>query len=575
VTTVIVNHLWQSTLFALAAAPLTQLLRNNAARFRYWVWLAASIKFLIPFSWLTLLGSQLVSHSAISGHVLSESYISVVRQIADPLDTPAIIMRAPPPTGLPVGELLAAIWLAGCGALLARWLTQWWRVRAATRLATPAPVEAPIAVRSTPLLWEPGVVGILRPVLLLPDGISARLTPSQLQAVIAHELCHVRRRDNLTAAIHMLVEVLFWFHPLVWWIGARLVDERERACDEAVVELGNEPQTYAESILKVCQFYVESKLSCISGVSGSGRSLKKRIEEIMKNQLKAHLSSAKKVLLTGVAAAALVLPVVVGLITSPRAIAQTADSFSASMAFDDVKISKATGKGSIGIGIGDNERLSSRNETLRTVIAYAYDADITSVVGGPAWLDKPAYNIVAHARTAVKSGDDMRPLLKTLLADRFGLQAHSDVRKLAAFALRVGQGGSKLSPAPAFSSEVSGGRHPSPSIWANDDVFVATYISQKELTQQISRNMGRPVLDQTGLSGPYDFTLRGPRTPEALPAELQEQLRLQLDAVTAPINVIVVDEVHEPTLDVRSASVSSVDVQAGVFASDAAARRSP
>ena len=350
----------------------------------------------------------------------------------------------------------------------------------------------------------------------------------------------------------MLVEVLFWFHPLVWWIGARLVDERERACDEAVVELGNEPQIYAESILKVCQFYLESKLTCVAGVSGA--SLKRRIEDIMKNRMKVHLSSPKKILLASATAAALVLPVLVGLVTSPRVSAQTANSSSASMAFDDVKITKASGKGDIGIGVGNNESLSVHNESLRTVIAFAYDIDITSVVGGPDWLDKPAYNILAHARTAVKSGDEIRPLVKILLADRFGLQAHSDVQQLPAFVLRVSQGGSKLRTAPAFLSELSGGRHPASGIWANDDVFVATYISQKELTQQISRNMRRPVLDQTGLSGPYDFTLRGPRTPEALPAELQEQLGLQLDAVTAPIDVIVVDDVHEPALDVQPAT---------------------
>ena len=74
--------------------------------------------------------------------------------------------------------------------------------------------------------------------------------------------------DNLTAAVHMVVEGIFWFHPLVWWIGSRLVDERERACDEEVVRLGSEPQVYAESILKTCQFYVESPLSCVPGVTG-------------------------------------------------------------------------------------------------------------------------------------------------------------------------------------------------------------------------------------------------------------------------------------------------------------------
>ena len=69
---------------------------------------------------------------------------------------------------------------------------------------------------------------------------------------MAHEVCHVRRRDNLTAALHMLVEAAFWFHPLVWWLGARLVAERERACDEAVLRLGRRPEAYAEGILKVC-----------------------------------------------------------------------------------------------------------------------------------------------------------------------------------------------------------------------------------------------------------------------------------------------------------------------------------
>ncbi len=96
-----------------------------------------------------------------------------------------------------------------------------------------------------------------------------RLTPSQLEAVLAHELCHVRRRDNLTSVIHMIVEAVFWFHPLVWWIGARLVEERELACDEEVLRLGSEPRVYAEGILNVCKLYVESPLRCVSGVTGS------------------------------------------------------------------------------------------------------------------------------------------------------------------------------------------------------------------------------------------------------------------------------------------------------------------
>src|SRR5881409_3678285 len=103
---------------------------------------------------------------------------------------------------------------------------------------------------------EPGVVGLWRPIVLVPAGIDAQLTRAQLEAILAHELCHVRRRDNLTAAIHMVVETIFWFHPPVWWIRARLVEERERACDEAVLRMASDPQVYAEGILNVCRFYL-------------------------------------------------------------------------------------------------------------------------------------------------------------------------------------------------------------------------------------------------------------------------------------------------------------------------------
>ncbi len=67
----------------------------------------------------------------------------------------------------------------------------------------------------------------------------------------------------------MFVETVFWFHPLVWWIGQQTVEERERACDEEVVQELGEPKAYAEGILNVCKLYVESPLTCVSGVTGA------------------------------------------------------------------------------------------------------------------------------------------------------------------------------------------------------------------------------------------------------------------------------------------------------------------
>src|SRR5579862_9731364 len=105
---------------------------------------------------------------------------------------------------------------------------------------------------SCPSLLEPAVFGIFSPVLLLPDGIADRLTRDQLKSVLIHELCHIRRRDNLATAIYMVVESLFWFYPLVRWIGKRLMEERERACDEEVLRVSGNPDIYVEGILKVC-----------------------------------------------------------------------------------------------------------------------------------------------------------------------------------------------------------------------------------------------------------------------------------------------------------------------------------
>jgi beta-lactamase regulating signal transducer with metallopeptidase domain len=157
------------------------------------------------------------------------------------------------------------LWFCGCAAIAACWATRWKRMQELRMRATPLRIRSGIAsavpIMSAPGLVEPGVFGVFRPVLLLPAGIAERLNQSQLEAILAHELCHVRRRDNLTAAIHMAVQAAFWFHPLVWWLGARLVDERERACDEEVLRLGNKPQVYAEGILRVCKLYVESRPS--------------------------------------------------------------------------------------------------------------------------------------------------------------------------------------------------------------------------------------------------------------------------------------------------------------------------
>src|SRR5207248_5179829 len=133
------------------------------------------------------------------------------------------------------------------------------------------------------------------------------LLPEQFETVLAHELCHVESRDNLTAALHLAVASVFWFHPAVWLIGRRLIEERERACDEAVLAGGNRPETYAQGILNICKFYRESPLPCAAGVTGAD--LKQRIREIMTRRAAYRLTVAQKAVLAVGAAIAASIPV--------------------------------------------------------------------------------------------------------------------------------------------------------------------------------------------------------------------------------------------------------------------------
>ena len=328
------NHLWQSTLFALLAAVSTLALRKNQARVRHHLWLAASLKFLVPFSLLVNLGSHLARlHGSAEAQPV---FYFVLQTMSQPFhqdqDAQSLLRWLP--------AMVAILWLAGFVTVIGLWWLRWRRVAAAIHDAAPvshgrvleilhrvkksAGIRSPISLRLSQTSLEPGIFGIRRPLLLWPAGLSQHLEDAHVEAILAHEGQHVRRRDNLAAAMHMVVEAIFWFHPLVWWLGARLVEERERACDEAVLLLGNQPEIYAESILKTCEFCVVSPLACVSGVTGAD--LKQRMVRIMTQRSVDKLGFLKKLLLVAICTGAVAAPIIAGLIKAPVATAQSAQA---------------------------------------------------------------------------------------------------------------------------------------------------------------------------------------------------------------------------------------------------------
>jgi beta-lactamase regulating signal transducer with metallopeptidase domain len=303
----LLDHLWQSTLFAAAIAMLALLVRRQAARLRFALWLAASLKFLIPFSALVSLGRWLLPPLLVPAQVLA-----TFEPAALPFSAGPISIQAAPT--LMTGELLLALWTGGMVFALARASWHLYELHLLVRDAIDLDIAAPVPVKSAASFLEPGLIGIFKPVILLPQGLAHNLTHEELDAVLAHELSHLARRDNLTAALHMLVEAIFWFHPLVWWISRRLVEERERACDENVLACGNPPLVYAQSILKVCRYYVQTPLACASGMSGPDLNI--RLTAIMQGGAGDELPPATGLLLAAAGAATLMLPIAAGMLGS-------------------------------------------------------------------------------------------------------------------------------------------------------------------------------------------------------------------------------------------------------------------
>lgn len=310
--TAIINHLWQSTLFAVALASLAVTLRKHGAHIRYWVWWTASVKFLVPFSLLAQAGDGLAMQ--IAPIALFGTWPHVIGRLAEPMPESS--------AWTPLMLTLIGVWASGFLVVAAADIVQLRRARALLRTAVPfaGPLPTllrPLQVRIVSAPFEPALIGVFRPVLLLPQGIAERLSPAQLDSVLAHEVSHSVRRDNLTGAVHMVVEALFWFHPVIWWIGARLLEERERACDEAVIQAGHDRQSYADAILVACEHYLASRFRCASGISS--KNLSRRIVEIARSRVVDPLSLQKKLVLATFTSFVFLVPIILGAVVGSAA----------------------------------------------------------------------------------------------------------------------------------------------------------------------------------------------------------------------------------------------------------------
>jgi beta-lactamase regulating signal transducer with metallopeptidase domain len=215
-------HLLYASILCLSAWALTSI-RAASATWKYWIWVATSLNFIVP------LGGFLDRFGA--------STLSWARQLRG-LDAVGMSISH----HLTAAGVLAGAWLCGTSLMLVRLLV---RMRAAPRSAHPAPDSPSVSsrnffaqgvpVRYSGSVQAPSVEGFARPNISLPHGIDRLLSKPELDAVLMHEVVHAKRRDNLIGLIHELALCGLWFHPLVWLTAFRLAVYRELSCDDSVV----------------------------------------------------------------------------------------------------------------------------------------------------------------------------------------------------------------------------------------------------------------------------------------------------------------------------------------------------
>ncbi|AFL89253.1 antirepressor regulating drug resistance protein [Terriglobus roseus DSM 18391] len=583
------NHLWQSTFFAAGCALMTLGMRKNLARARYWVWFAASIKFLLPFSMLMSIGAAVMPHRHTAPVVRAVyDFIDIVGQpFSTTFPSVTTASKAVPAPGLEwswslsLSSVLAATWTLGALSIMTTWGIYWWRIRTIVQQSTEATdgpeilalrelhVEgwgpaAEVNLRLSEANFGPGVYGISRPTLIWPSRISERLNDAQLRSILTHELCHIKFRDNLTACLHMVVEAVFWFHPLVWWLGSQLELERERACDEHVLQLTKAPLTYAESILQVCEICLESPLECVSGVTGAD--LKERIKRIMTNRMGERLTPLRKAMLTAAVLGTFAVPIICGQVAnSPGAPAQGGSSRpDQSFEVATIKPVENSAKTSRFIKLEGTKRVVIRDYNLRLLIAAAYNMNPKTISGGPEWVDSDYFDISALAPGSGQTSptrEAQMSMLRNLLEDRFKLTYHREQKEFSIFALEVAKDGPKLkatSLSPTDPSSVGPGM-----VYPQKIVMPARNATMNDFTSLLQRAvLDRPVVDMTGLTGRYDFTLEWAPDENQFGGELhpasedapspplfqavQQQLGLRLYARKGPVSAMVIDQVEHP-----------------------------
>ena len=444
---------------------------------------------------------------------------------------------------------LVVAWLAGATVFWVRLFGGWAiAARMRSRLVAPAPpewqqkidqliirvgVSRPVTLLVSAMVRTPTVVGWLRPVVLMPIGALAGLPPEHVEALLAHELAHIRRHDYLVNLLQSIAESLLFYHPAVWWISGRIRNEREVCCDEVAVSISGDALTYACAL---ADLETRRRAHFTPALAADGGMLRDRVARLLNQPDRISPACPTP---SAVVAAVLILVAAYGVF---------AQSPTEARSFEAPSIKPNTLGGGHAHGHNSVGRLSAQM-TTKDLIQRAFGLKKFQVAGGPAWLGNDNYDFVATTGTPIVLTDKvLQPYLQSLLADRFHLKYHRETKELPVYWLVAAKNGTKLRPHTGedergMDSEGEG----------ITEKMTGTKLSMEDFASFLASRMDRPVIDHSGIKGEFDVKLEwswddsGDSPRPSIFTALQEQLGLRLEANKGPVEILVVDSVEKPS----------------------------
>ena len=602
----LIHFVWQGAVVAVAAAVFLQLCRNRAASVRYAIACGALVTMLagvlvtamfidLPADPRGMAGPALHTPSSVRTDVLLPINVG---PDSPPAFAPAWTVRVEPLLPWIVG-----IWLCGVLLLLARVGAGWWQVHrlhqcaaallcshwqeTGNRIAARLGLARFVRIVELPHAGIPMVVGCLRPIVVLPIAALSTLNAAQVEAIIAHELAHVRRHDYLVNLMQTLAETLLFYHPAVWWLSTRIREEREHCCDDVAVAVCGDPVEYAAALAELDEWKTEELELAAAATGGS---LLIRVRRI----LRVEVSDARmSPWAFGIGVVAIAGGSVLTALAQAPAQSETQPSFEVASVrpnvSGDTKMSNMTFAGG---------RYHAINIPLRLLIMHSYGLQPQQLVDAPDWISSERFDVVAKADGELDppvsrdTPSRLHLMIRSLLAERFKLRAHREPRQIDIYALvrarPDGRLGPELKPSAVDCEALraarrGGGPPPEPTkpgerpqcgarVGAGE--LIAGGQPLLELVSLLSGTVGRSVIDRTGLNGTYDIYLKWTpdfvrqRPPGSTPGEtiringvefdpsgpsiftaLQEQLGLKLESERGIVEALVIDHIERPVPD--------------------------